>query len=80
MPSPNPRQYRRIRREILERDGCRCVKCGKAGRLEVDHIEPREHGGSDDPENLRALCVDCHFKRHNPPTVAAWRELVRELQ
>jgi hypothetical protein len=27
---------------------------------EADHILPRAEGGSDDPSNLRTLCVECH--------------------
>ncbi len=30
--------------------------CGSAHRLEIDHIEPKFVGGSDDVENLRLLC------------------------
>jgi 5-methylcytosine-specific restriction endonuclease McrA len=26
----------------------------------VDHIKPRKHGGTDDPENLQALCWQCN--------------------
>ena len=28
--------------------------------LDVDHIIPRKHGGSDDPTNLQALCWKCN--------------------
>ena len=55
------RRWKPLRAAILERDGYRCVKCGKAGRLEVDHIEPVESGGTDDPANLQTLCRDCHI-------------------
>lgn len=34
--------------------------CGSAYQLEIDHIIPRTQGGSDEPENLRALC-----RQHN---------------
>ena len=70
------------RREILERDGYRCRECGRPGRLEVDHVVPLKAGGSDDHDNLRALCKDCHLARHRKPVgpkVRAWRGLVREL-
>ncbi|MYC99465.1 MAG: HNH endonuclease [Gammaproteobacteria bacterium] len=76
------RRWARIRREVLDRDGWRCVKCGRAGRLEVDHIRPLHRGGSDSLDNLRSLCRGCHVERHRPapsPSVAAWRRLVRGL-
>jgi 5-methylcytosine-specific restriction protein A len=48
-----------LRQQALRRDGFKCVKCGAAGRLEVDHIQPvRTH-----PElafildNLQCHCI-----------------------
>lgn len=32
-------------------------ECGETRFLELDHIEPRAGGGSDEPENLRWLCA-----------------------
>ncbi|WP_394841923.1 hypothetical protein LZC95_33215 [Pendulispora brunnea] len=58
---------RSVRREVFERDGEQCTFFDEAGRrcecrafLELDHIEPRARGGSDDATNLRVRC-----KRHN---------------
>ena len=31
----------------------------------VDHIVEVEKGGSDDPRNLRAVCPQCHNRRHS---------------
>lgn len=76
------RPWRRIRNAVCERDGWRCLWCGKAGRLEVDHIVPRSQGGTDDPANLRTLCRKCHGKRHAKvltPGEDAWRRLVYSL-
>lgn len=67
--------WQRVRREVLERDGYRCTRCGRAGRLEVDHIRPVYAGGSDDLDNLRTLCRGCHIDRHRrkrTPTERAW--------
>lgn len=41
---------------VKERDGHRCVACGSADELQIDHIHPVKHGGSDDMENLQTLC------------------------
>ena len=80
------KRWARIRREILERDGYRCRQCGRAGRLEVDHIEPMARGGSDtDSDNLQSLCRECHIsktarenRKPQPPEVEAWHALVSE--
>ena len=73
-----------IRLEVLQRDGWRCrgVGCGKAGRLEVHHLEPLHKGGSNDAGNLVALCRGCHIAAHRRPETAeqtAWREFAGEL-
>ena len=60
------RRWSAIRQAVFERDGWRCVQCGKAGRLECDHIRPlqREPGQDPyDPNGLQALCRDCHIQK-----------------
>ena len=59
------RPWARKRRRVLERDGHRCVKCGRAGRLEVDHIVPLDDGGAAlDAANLQTLCTfPCHAEK-----------------
>lgn len=58
-----------LRIAILERDGYRCVYCGRTSadvELQVDHVTPRATGGSDDATNLVAACFDCNNgKRDN---------------
>ena len=79
--------WRRVRRDVLERDGYRCRDCGRAGRFEVDHVKPLHHGGAPlDPDNLQALCRSCHIhktaqenQRQIGPKEAAWRELVSDM-
>jgi len=48
---------------VFERDGWQCVKCGKRGRLECDHVVPRQAGGSDNMDNLQTLCRNCHIAK-----------------
>lgn len=57
------RLSRRVRLGVLERDGYRCVYCGRSSRetaLEIDHVRPRARGGSDHPTNLVTACVACN--------------------
>lgn len=52
-----------LRYEIFKRAKFRCELCGISAEekaLEVDHILPRNHGGSDDLSNLQALCYSCN--------------------
>ena len=48
-------QWRRIREQVIRRDGC-CQVCGTEERLTVDHIVPRRLGGNDSLDNLQVLC------------------------
>ena len=52
-----------VRREVFERDGEQCTflsesgeRCPSRGPLELDHVEPRALGGTDDAPNLRVRC------------------------
>ena len=86
----NQSVWNQTRRTVLERDGWRCVRCGKAGRLEVDHIRPLEkYKDCDDPYDtagLQTLCRGCHFKKSSgelnrrplTPQAVAWNQLIQE--
>ena len=55
-----------LRYEVLRRSGFRCNQCGISAdkrALEVDHIMPRKHGGTDDLTNLQALCFKCNASK-----------------
>ena len=60
------RRWRIVRRRVLERAGWRCETCGKAGRLEVHHVDPmwQSSGNPFDPDRLKVLCRACHFNAH----------------
>ena len=48
----------KLRYQVLERDGFKCVKCGSNNVLEVDHIdEDKNHSVI---ENLQTLCHQCN--------------------
>ena len=56
--------WSRLRRRVLERDAMLCQPCKAAGRIsqanQVDHITPKAAGGTDEPDNLQAICDACH--------------------
>lgn len=57
-------QWQKLRKRILARDKHLCQPCKAAGRVtaatEVDHIVSKPRGGTDAPDNLRAICSPCH--------------------
>lgn len=80
------RRWKVVRRQVFDRDGWRCTRCGRVGRLECDHVVPVARGGAPFAlSNLRTLCRGCHVRetgcanrRALTPDEAAWRVLVRE--
>jgi hypothetical protein len=54
----------RTRFLVLQRDGFKCVYCGRSPSdgtvLEVDHVHPRSKGGSDELHNLVTACWECN--------------------
>lgn len=63
MTAPRRTVPRRLRMQILERGGFRCVCCGRGpcdSLLEVDHVIPRAAGGTDDSWNLVTACQACN--------------------
>lgn len=57
-----------IRYEVLKRAKFHCELCGVSAdvkALEVDHILPRNHGGSDELSNFQALCYSCNAMKRD---------------
>ncbi len=57
-----------LRYDIFRRAKGRCEACGVSAEeraLEVDHIRPRNKGGSDDLSNLQALCYRCNAQKRD---------------
>jgi 5-methylcytosine-specific restriction enzyme A len=56
--------WRKARKQALERDGHLCQECIKQGvatlATDVDHIQNKASGGTDDLSNLQSLCNPCH--------------------
>lgn len=59
---------KKTRFEVFKRDGFQCAYCGKTPpevSLEVDHVDPKSKGGSDDVNNLLTACFDCNRGKRN---------------
>jgi ATP adenylyltransferase len=57
-----------LRYDVIRRAKGRCEACGvsvEERALEVDHIVPRNNGGTDDPANLQALCYLCNAQKRD---------------
>jgi len=54
----------KLRFQILQRDQFRCRACGRGPaddvKLVIDHVIPVDWGGSNDEDNLQALCEECN--------------------
>ena len=77
------RLWARSRRAAFDRDGWRCRKCGRPGRLEAHHVRALEHGGAPyDLDNLSTRCRSCHIDAHRRKRSAAeldWLQLLRAI-
>ncbi len=82
---------KRLRFEILKRDGFRCRYCGRTALmvcLQVDHVIAVANGGDDSPGNLVTACVDCNGGKSAVPLdsvmpgadVAALREHAEQVR
>ena len=85
------KRWKSLRLRVFRRDGYRCKICGRAGRLECDHVVNMKDGGATwNMRNLQSLCRGCHIKKTRSenrsryvqtldPKRAAWEKLVNEL-
>jgi hypothetical protein len=59
--------WRRKRDRYVKKMKSRCEECGADGRIEAHHRDPL---GSDDDDNLQALCPSCHRTAEMERTVS----------
>ena len=81
------RLWGKTRLKVFDRDGWRCVKCGRPGHLEADHIEPLAFHPKQNPhdlDGLQTLCRDCHLNKTSEefskpdPARDAWKDFMAE--
>jgi hypothetical protein len=57
------------RRFVRSRAANRCEYCqlpqedSPVARLQLEHIRPLKHGGTDDVDNLALACIDCNLRK-----------------
>ena len=69
------------RAAIARSQGYRCMYCGvrlRTENLQIDHMYPVSRGGSNDDDNLQALCRRCNIRKGNH-TDEEFRERYYEL-
>lgn len=68
----------KVRREVMERDGHKCIICGSTNNLQVAHYVSRARLGLGIPQNLAVMCGVCHFEMDNGKSHRELQKLVRE--
>jgi len=61
--------WRKLRAQVLERDGYRCRYCGDPA-THADHVVPVSMGGAHlDPANVVAACAPCNRRKGSRPAL-----------
>lgn len=68
----------KVRAEVMERDGHKCIICGSTSGLQVAHFVSRSRLGLGIPQNLAILCVRCHGEFDNGKSHREIQKLVRK--
>ena len=58
-----------IKELIKKRDGYKCVVCGRGVKdgveIVIDHIRPKDKGGTNEPDNGQVLCMEHNLIKKN---------------
>lgn len=63
IPATRERIPDKVRHEVYQRDQWRCVRCGCAEDLVIDHKWPFSKGGTNALDNLQTLCKSCNLAK-----------------
>lgn len=73
---PKPKTKRqisnRLRFEVYERDGFKCVYCGSRKDLSCDHVKAESKGGATDKGNLVTSCKPCNSRKKTKSLADFW--------
>lgn len=76
-----PRKIRLTRRSVYARDNNTCQYCGhkfKTEELNLDHVIPKAHGGTNTWENIVCSCIDCNSKKRDRTPKEAKMKLIKK--
>lgn len=74
------RQWKTLRRKVLDRADGVCEECSSIGEIQVHHIKPVSLGGAIwDLSNLKAVCRSCHLAEHRKIEESKMPEWQRRL-
>jgi len=72
-----------IKKQILKRDGYKCVVCGRGVEdgveLVVDHKKPKDKGGTNDIDNGETLCMEHNLMKKNYSQTEAGKRYFIEI-
>lgn len=74
-----------VRHLVLHEAGYKCANptCRQVLTVEIHHLDPVSDGGPNTPENLLALCPNCHSRHHAGhipiASLRAWKFLLLAL-
>lgn len=57
--------WKELREIVLDKYGYCCSICGNSGDVDIHHKIPIKDGGTNEIENLIAVCRNCHEKLHH---------------
>ena len=60
---------KKVRAIVLQRDGDKCLLCGRQEDLMVSHIVSVTNGGTSEADNLQTLCGSCYRNEKGHSTV-----------
>lgn len=66
------------KRNIMIRDGFKCVYCSDPNNLTIDHLIPKSKGGKNDWYNLVTCCDTCNKKKGDKTPDEAKMTLLRK--
>lgn len=70
--------YKKVCAMVDERDGGRCILCGRPWGLHHHHVKFRSALGSDTEDNLVLLCFECHQIYAHGKKERAYRDMFLE--